>query len=171
MAKSSNTVLPKLVHDGKARSSSGMPAKQSTRAKALIQPGGSPQSPYRLEFELIGLPKSPNQLLGAHWTIRSGHAKKWKKLVGKAVEKKCPPTPLEKAKVTLIRYSAAKSMDRDNLRSSFKPIVDALKLYGVIVDDAPEVIGEPVVEHMPGGRGAGKVKIIVESINSPKGEG
>jgi hypothetical protein len=38
---------------------------------------------YSLEFTIHMLPKTLNSLLGAHWKIRAGHAKKWERAVWK----------------------------------------------------------------------------------------
>lgn len=117
--------------------------------------------PYRLSFEVEGLPKMPNQLLGAHWRIRSGEARKWKKLVWATIANKRPKEPLAKALVTLTRYSSMEP-DRDGLRGSFKPILDALVHCGVIEDDKPSNVGEPFVcwEKCPPKKG--KIRVILE---------
>lgn len=96
--------------------------------------------PFQLEFRLDGLPKSPNQLLGAHWTIRSGHAKKWKRLVWRMCWHLKPSSPLKSALITFTRASSAKSMDDDNLAGSFKSVRDGLKEAGIIQDDSPEFV-------------------------------
>src|SRR6185437_3610824 len=114
--------------------------------------------PYTLAFELLGLPKVPNELLGAHWRVRAGHAKRWER----AVWAKCwhlkPNTPLIKASLVLTRCSA-RSPDFDNLALSFKPVVDALVKCGVIVDDTPAVIGQPTYKHERARPGRGLIRV------------
>lgn len=119
---------------------------------------------YVLEFKINQLPDSPNKLLGAHWTRRKKHADKWLRFVwAKVLEKKLPPEPLKKAKLTLIRYSTHK-LDADNLRSSFKAVVDALVKVGVIVDDNTDVIGEPTVSQESTTRDQKCIYVKVEGI-------
>jgi len=81
-------------------------------------------SRYKIAFAVAGLPRSPNELLGAHWTIRAGHAKKWLKLVERALmlNGRLPAEPLPFAHVHCVRLSSG-VMDDDNLRSSFKSVV------------------------------------------------
>lgn len=127
-----------------------------------------------LEFEIVGLPKTPNALLGAHWTIRSGHAKKWKRLVAEAVrvQLKSPPPqlsvpsqlnmPLSSATLTCTRISSNKP-DYDGLAGSFKSLIDGLVECGVLTDDTPDVIGQPTYLWERGPRLHGKVRICVEA--------
>lgn len=118
---------------------------------------------YVLEFKIDDIPESPNKLLGRHWTIRKRHADKWHRLVWSKVWFVKPPVPLEKAKVTLTRYSTGK-LDADNLRSSFKAVVDGLVKWGVIVDDNMDVIGEPIVKQEPTSRGKKCITVRVEEV-------
>lgn len=119
---------------------------------------------YILEFKISQLPDSPNKLLGAHWTRRKKHADKWLRLVwAKVLQEEAPPEPLKKAKLTLVRYSTHK-LDSDNLRSSFKAVVDALVKVGVIVDDDMDVIGEPEVRQEPTTRENKFIYVKVEEI-------
>lgn len=119
---------------------------------------------YVLEFSVPTLPKSPNQLLGAHWAVRANHAKRWERLIWAYVWPRKPAAPLKKAKLTLIRHSI-RVMDADNLRSSFKPVVDALVKLGIIADDSMAVIGEPIVRHERTRRKEQKITIIVEGLD------
>lgn len=116
--------------------------------------------PYALAIEIEHLPKLPNQLLGAHWTVRSGHAKKWRVLVKLNVNSKRPKSPLPKAMVRLTRVSSVRP-DHDGLVGSFKAVIDGLKHAGVIIDDTHEVIGQPEYNHEKGKPGAGLIKIEV----------
>lgn len=116
-----------------------------------------------LELEIKALPKTPNQLLGAHWRTRSSHAKKWLFLVQQAFMIKGLQWKLglESAQLTLTRCSSMQC-DADNLRSSFKSVVDALVKLGTIVDDNPTVIGTPVVLWEKARPRAGFIKVKIE---------
>lgn len=91
-------------------------------------------------FEIPGLPKSPNALLGAHWRTRSAHAKKWHQYVKFAVMAR-PKIPWRKVRLELTRYSSVR-MDRDGVFGSFKPVVDGLRYAGVIEDDHDKCVVE-----------------------------
>jgi Holliday junction resolvase RusA-like endonuclease len=110
-----------------------------------------------------GLPKSPNDLLGAHWRQRSKHAKEWQEAVWAYLLKAGgkPPAPLTRARLSLIRYSSVEP-DRDNLRGSFKAVVDGLVKAGVLVDDTSAVIGEPYVHWIKAPPRKGMIQVIVE---------
>ncbi len=118
---------------------------------------------YTLEFEILGLPKMPNQLLGRHWRARSSHAQKWTKLVMFIVVRKVPKKPLEKAKLILTRYSS-REPDYDGLTGSFKAVVDALKKTGIIADDTLTVIGKSEYRWEKVSPREGKIRIRVEEI-------
>lgn len=117
---------------------------------------------YKLEFTLDGLPQTPNSLLGAHWRVRSGHAKRWER----AVWAKCwhlrPSEPLNKAKLRLTRFSSA-SPDYDGLVGSFKPVIDGLVRVGILSDDTMEVIGVPEYKVEKIGPKKGRIKVEVEA--------
>lgn len=53
---------------------------------------------------------------------------------------KLPPRPLEKAQITLVRYSH-RMLDFDGLVGSMKPVVDGLVTAGVLKDDSFGVTG------------------------------
>jgi hypothetical protein len=93
---------------------------------------------YRLEFEIASLPKMAN---GGHGNWRADHGRKmhWRKWVGTALMGKLPKKPLAFARVTLTRCSSVEP-DFDGLAHGFKPIVDALVHFGVIVDDRGSVL-------------------------------
>lgn len=118
---------------------------------------------YTLEFQINALTDSPNKLLGAHWTTRKRYADKWKRLVWAKVWHLKPPAPLTKARVTLERHSPRK-MDADNVRSSFKPVMDALVQWGVLLDDNTDVIGEPVVIQAKSTNKCKFIKVTVEGL-------
>lgn len=116
---------------------------------------------YEIEFEIDGLPKMPNSLLGASWKVRAGHAKRWERLVWKCVWPIKPNEPLAHAALLLIRCSSMEA-DFDGLVGSFKCVTDGLVKCGIIIDDKPAVIGQPSYkwEKVPPGKGKIKVKVI-----------
>lgn len=95
---------------------------------------------YSLEIVIRDLPKRYNTAPGAHWASRYAETKKWRRLIGNELYTRLPDKPLERAKLTLIRYSSAEP-DYDNLVMSFKSIIDALKFHKVIMDDKMSNIG------------------------------
>lgn len=96
---------------------------------------------YELEIEIKGLPKLINQLAWEHWTKKKKHNDLWKKNVALAVGLNKPEKPLEKAKLTLTRYSS-REPDFDGLVSSWKSLIDSLVICGVLKDDTQKVIGQ-----------------------------
>lgn len=119
--------------------------------------------PYELEFELMGLPKMSNQLLGGHWTIRASHAKKWKRAVWAACWHLRPPLPLKKAMITLTRFSSQEP-DFDGLTSGFKSPIDGLVEAKIIENDTVSIIGQPIYIYMKVPPGSGKIAIAVKEI-------
>jgi Holliday junction resolvase RusA-like endonuclease len=119
---------------------------------------------YRLEFDLPGLPKSPNELLGKHWRVRSRHANQWKTAVNMITAGRRPLKPLTFARLMMVRCSSVEP-DDDNLRSSFKPIVDGLVNSGIISDDSSAVIGSPVVLWEKEAPRKGRIRVLVEELS------
>lgn len=117
---------------------------------------------YVLEVELDGLPRMTNAQRG-HWAARMKHAKMWKRRVFDAVWPHRPSEPLERAQLTLTRFST-KAPDFDGLVSGFKACVDALIHAGVLIDDNFSVIGQPAYLWERAQRGAGKVRVRVEAV-------
>lgn len=126
---------------------------------------GEYDTPYRLDIELLGLPRRFNEGQGSHWTVRHREAQKWhKRLIGKMIVARASPPlePLKKASLTLIRYSS-RAPDYDGLVQSFKPVVDALKKCLIIADDSMVVIGRPDYRWEKAPHREGKIRIIVET--------
>jgi Holliday junction resolvase RusA-like endonuclease len=94
---------------------------------------------YCVSFFINDLPLLPNRLNTMHWAERGKDRKKWHALVGAALVGKKPQKPLTRAVVTLVRYSSVRP-DNDNLTASFKPVIDGLKVCGVIVNDDPKTL-------------------------------
>lgn len=118
---------------------------------------------YQLEFTISGLPKTGNQLLRGHWSVKHGHAKMWKMRVYKACWHLRPEKPLKRAKLTLTRVSSVET-DFDNRVSSFKPIIDGLVQAKVLAGDKQENIGQPSYVWERGKPGEGCVRVRVEEV-------
>ncbi len=118
---------------------------------------------YSLEFEIVGLPKSPNNLLGRHWRAKAGHAQQWMGKVLIAVNRNKPVEPLKKATLTLTRFSSSEP-DHDGLCGSFKAVIDALVKVKVLENDKPSNIGSPTYLWEKTKQGAGKIRVKVEEV-------
>lgn len=119
---------------------------------------------YRLHFEIAGLPKMPNQLLGAHWRTRSKQARLWKHLVWVTIATRRPAVPIKTARVTLTRHSSSEP-DDDGLRGSFKSVLDALVHCGVLENDKPSNIGSPAVTWEKAPPKKGRIVVIIEETS------
>lgn len=117
---------------------------------------------YKLEFEIMGLPKMSNQLLGQHWTRRSTHAKRWKRAVWAKAWPFKPPLPLSSAVLRLTRVSSVEP-DHDGLVSGFKAIIDGLVEVGVIDTDKSSCIGAPQYAWERCAPSKGKIRVSVEA--------
>ncbi|MEY5061664.1 MAG: hypothetical protein RIS45_1585 [Planctomycetota bacterium] len=118
-----------------------------------------------LDLVIHGLP-SCNSAAAVHWRKRHAERQAWKSHVTGAVLAKLgrfPSKPLERARVTLTRCSSQEP-DADNLASSFKFVLDGLKLAGVIEDDKPSCIGTPEFRWEKTGPKVGCVRIRVEEV-------
>jgi Holliday junction resolvase RusA-like endonuclease len=98
---------------------------------------------YKTQFFVEMLPHLPNVLNKMHWAQKGRYVKDVHQLVGAALAGKKPREPLKKAVLTLARYSSVRP-DNDNLTASFKPVIDALIVCGVIEDDNPRVLEQTV---------------------------
>lgn len=118
---------------------------------------------YTLEFEIMELPKRINTQQGKGWIVNYAHAKKWQGLVAAATLGKRPAKPLERARLTLIRYSSAPP-DFDGLVSGFKHVIDALRRLRVLQDDSMKHIGRPDYLWEKALPKKGKIKVRVEEV-------
>lgn len=101
---------------------------------------------YHLRIEIPGLPSLQSGSFG-HWSDRRKHDKRWRQLVGWETLGKRPGKPLARAFVVCTRYSATSTApDDDNLRASFKPLIDGLvgdrndptDPTSILADDSPK---------------------------------
>lgn len=129
---------------------------------------------FSVEFDIEGLPYTTNSARGshAHWSCRHKEDAGWKRAVWVEVMKNGKPRqPLQKATITLTRFSSNEP-DFEGLVSSFKPVLDGLIEAGVILDDHPSVIGQPVYLWERCKAGSGKIRIQVRSVlDDPKKNG
>lgn len=119
-----------------------------------------------LEFDIPGLPRTPNFLLGRHWRTRSSHASKWKAYVNREVYLRWKGLPAERVKLTLTRFSSSQP-DDDNLRGSFKPVVDGLVQSGVMRDDSPKHLVESVYRWERRPARLGFIRVLIEEVELP----
>ena len=87
---------------------------------------------------------SGNSFRGVHWSRIHRLRAEWGWLVVEALKRAgVHERPLyAKATLTLERHGS-RILDADNARASFKVLIDQLVASGIILDDNPEVIGEP----------------------------
>jgi Holliday junction resolvase RusA-like endonuclease len=91
------------------------------------------------------VPPSLNVYLHQHWRDRSKVRDEWCELVMAAA---CgqPRPPLGYKRVTVTLY-LRRLRDLDNAYGGIKPLVDALRLRGLIEDDAPDCIELVLRQH------------------------
>lgn len=122
-------------------------------------------SMYHIDLLIKDLPKRYNLYKNQHWAVKNAEAKKWHRIVAAHVIAAggWPPVPLQKAKVSLIRYSS-KAPDYDGLVQSFKPVMDALVRCKVLKDDNMGVIGRPEYTWEKVAPKTGMIRVIVSSV-------
>lgn len=137
----------------------------SKKAKPLFeQTADHWLQPYRLEFELYGLPKIISNASRNGWRGLWAEKKKWKRAVFERVSFYAfTRDPLTSAKLTLTRHSS-KEPDFDGLVSSFKAVIDGLKEAGIIADDKMSIIGQPQYRWQKAKMKQGKISVAVEEI-------
>lgn len=119
--------------------------------------------PYRLEFEINGLPRMTNSRKSSHWRVIQREADDWKMRVILYAKSARPKVPLARAKLTLTRCSST-SPDSDGLVSGFKRVIDGLVLAGVLENDRYENIGMPTYLWRKVPAGMGMIRVVVEEV-------
>jgi hypothetical protein len=124
-------------------------------------------TPYRLEFELPGLPKmaNPSGAKSTHWRYAYEEVSRWHMAVVGLVARRRPAKPLDRYTLELTRFSSSEP-DYDGLVRGFKSIVDGLRLAGVIVDDKLSNSGPWVCDWMKAKPKEGKIKVVVIEKNT-----
>ena len=116
--------------------------------------------PYRLELTVPGLPPMNTATTRRHWSHGAKVAARWRQIIAALVGRKKPAVPLPFAIVTLTRCSSVEP-DYDNLVMSCKPVIDALKHAGVVLDDkSKHLVRHYGWEYSP--RGKGQLRIVIE---------
>lgn len=89
---------------------------------------------------------SLNISIGQHWAHQHKLRKRWHWLVKAALlnAKFFDRPKYAKATLTIERYGA-RILDSDNARGGAKCLTDQLVQQGLLLDDRPAVIGEPVI--------------------------
>jgi Holliday junction resolvase RusA-like endonuclease len=115
------------------------------------------------EIEIHDLPKLPNNMMYKHWRTKHNEAVKWKKRVLEAcLYAKITKLQLHHATLTYERYSS-RQPDFDSLVMSFKHVQDGLVEAGVLVDDKPEVIGQPTFKWIKEKQKNAKIRVQIEA--------
>jgi Holliday junction resolvase RusA-like endonuclease len=118
---------------------------------------------YKIEFEIKGLPKMPNQVLRGHW--RNAHNNKvlWHGRVMRKVGRNIPEHPIKRARICFTRLSSVEP-DYDGLVGSFKPVLDALVKMGILENDKIANVGAPTYLHIKCAPRSGKIKVEIEEL-------
>lgn len=100
-----------------------------------------------MKITIPTVPLTLNRLLRTHWSERRNQGNRWMRLL---LEANCPLVPFQcrreqKARVT-VRVYRKKLQDEDNFRGSLKPIFDAMKKLGLIVDDSRQWLEQDCME-------------------------
>lgn len=88
-----------------------------------------------MRLVLPDIPISPNRLRGVHWAKKKRIADYWKSLIRSVI------VPNGRCSVRMqvrITFHHAREYDQDNSYAAVKPVVDALKHWGLIRDDSSE---------------------------------
>lgn len=122
------------------------------------------KAPYVFEFEEGYLPKTTNGMTSFSWHQKHKESKKWNAIVCfHLIATESPKEPLKKAKLTLTRHSTTQP-DYDNLVSSFKIVIDALRHNRVLAEDKMQNIGIPEYKWEKAKKNEGKITVRVEEI-------
>jgi Holliday junction resolvase RusA-like endonuclease len=118
-----------------------------------------------LDIELGGLPPLNSADGPNRWTRRRMRIAWEAKVTGAVLVAlgKWPAEPLVKARITITRFSSTEP-DFDGLVAGGKFLLDGLVKAGVIHDDRPGIIGQPVYRWEKYPPKMGKVQILVESL-------
>jgi hypothetical protein len=136
---------------------------------------------YRLELKIPFLPPMNTAATRRHHLAAGKAAKKMRMLVVGMVGRDKPEKPLACARIRCERHSGSRQPDDENLRMSFKAVIDALtksrwkkdkrapggrywiQRADVLEDDGPEFL-EREYAWFPAPRKQGFVRIVVEDI-------
>lgn len=120
---------------------------------------------FTLQFEISGLPKmaNPSGAKSTHWRYAQAEVKKWRALVLNATRGAKPPAPLERATLTLTRFSSVEP-DYDGLVRGFKSVVDGLTACGILKNDKLSNTGPWVCNWEKTKPNQGKITVKIEEF-------
>lgn len=106
---------------------------------------------------------SLNRTHGSHWSHYRKVQKAWREEVwAAAINAKCGKPQYPRSSLTIERYGK-RLLDPDNFTGGLKPICDALKLAGLILDDSPKHITLTATQHV--GSPPYRTIIRIEALN------
>lgn len=108
-----------------------------------------------------GLPPITSNGAHRHWRAAAGIRRAWVNRCMVEFMRYRPSKPFAQARCEFVRVSSVEP-DDDNLIISFKPVRDALVGAGIIENDKPANMPNPVYRWERGSRGNGYIKIKVE---------
>lgn len=117
------------------------------------------------------IPHSLNARL--HWAARHRWNKAWKESVQAGIwenKRRLGRMPYSRAKVVVTLHTM-RLLDMDNAYTCVKPVVDALTLYGVIVDDRMDCIDLAVQQVKVSHRHDEKVTLTIERTDDGNANG
>lgn len=120
------------------------------------------ESSYCLVFEIPYLPKPPNRLLTAHWSVAYKEKKQVLHLVNLSTIGKRPAEPLSKASLILERHSSVMP-EYDGMTGSFKYVIDSLVSLKILKNDTMDVIGSPFYQWVKAKKNEGKIRVVVKN--------
>lgn len=124
---------------------------------------------FKLFLQLDILPVSLNKKLRSHRYRNHRENKSWDLIIECACQdQKRPRTPLDKARVSIVRHSH-RMLDYDGLVGSMKPVVDALVSAKIIKDDSWNVTGRWDVNQKFRSKSEGPLlEIMIQSLPEPR---
>ena len=90
---------------------------------------------YAIEIELSIEPTDSNRILGVNKYAKHKVFSRVKDEIAKLTTGKRPESPLEKFSIYVTRHSK-RTLDYDNFIASLKPVIDGLRMAGIIKDDS-----------------------------------
>ena len=119
---------------------------------------------YKLKIDICDFPVSRNESDSMNRWDRNRHRKKWHQIIYYMTLRKLPSVPLEKCKLTFIRYYY-RQLDDDGWVGAIKPVADGLVKANIIMDDRPSVVTEWKYEQVKTKKSDGKrMRVIVEEV-------
>lgn len=120
-----------------------------------------------LVLEIPRAPASPNEFLGFHWRHRKRNSDLWQKEIRVALAAQQYfgiQKPLNRAHVAIERRSRGQ-MDPDNLYGAVKPVIDALRYAGILLDDSPDHL-ELAVTQVRSFKDPPRTRIVIQPLES-----